>query len=136
MARAARAGTLAARGPPSDTVIAVNRLVDNASKALADFEPLTQEQVDHIVAKASVAALDQHTAAPAALGSFDLTEPGAVRRGPVGPACGPVRPGCPPGTAARSGQSPLTTRSRREGLFVGAQVPSRAHRPRAGTCGP
>ncbi|WP_405996730.1 bifunctional acetaldehyde-CoA/alcohol dehydrogenase [Streptomyces sp. NBC_00829] len=46
---------------PSDTVIAVNRLVDNASKALVGFESLTQEQVDHIVAKASVAALDQHT---------------------------------------------------------------------------
>lgn len=49
-------------GVPSDARIAVNRLVDNASKALADFESLTQEQVDHIVAKASVAALDQHTA--------------------------------------------------------------------------
>ncbi|MFD6229425.1 bifunctional acetaldehyde-CoA/alcohol dehydrogenase [Streptomyces sp. NPDC060232] len=47
---------------PSDARIAVNGLVDNASKALADFEYLTQEQVDHIVAKASVAALDQHTA--------------------------------------------------------------------------
>ncbi|AVZ76729.1 bifunctional acetaldehyde-CoA/alcohol dehydrogenase [Streptomyces lunaelactis] len=46
---------------PSDTAIAVNLLVDNASKALAGFESLTQEQVDHIVAKASVAALDQHT---------------------------------------------------------------------------
>lgn len=49
-------------GTPSDTLIAVNLLVDNASKALADFESFTQEQVDHIVAKASVAALDQHTA--------------------------------------------------------------------------
>lgn len=49
-------------GVPSDARIAVNRLVDNASKALADFDSLTQEQVDHIVAKASVAALDQHTA--------------------------------------------------------------------------
>ncbi len=38
-------------GTPSDTLIAVNLLVDNASKALADFESFTQEQVDHIVAK-------------------------------------------------------------------------------------
>ncbi|AQT75524.1 bifunctional acetaldehyde-CoA/alcohol dehydrogenase [Streptomyces sp. fd1-xmd] len=48
--------------PPSEPSIAVNLLVDNASKALADFESFTQEMVDHIVAKASVAALDQHTA--------------------------------------------------------------------------
>ncbi|MFJ7068265.1 bifunctional acetaldehyde-CoA/alcohol dehydrogenase [Streptomyces sp. NPDC101115] len=47
---------------PSDARIAVDELVDNAAKALADFESFTQEQVDHIVAKASVAALDQHTA--------------------------------------------------------------------------
>ncbi|MEU0665649.1 bifunctional acetaldehyde-CoA/alcohol dehydrogenase [Streptomyces lavendulocolor] len=49
-------------GVPSDARIAVDRLVDHAAKALADLESLTQEQVDHIVAKASVAALDQHTA--------------------------------------------------------------------------
>lgn len=47
---------------PSDTAAAVDRLVDHALKALADYESLTQEQVDHIVAKASVAALDRHTA--------------------------------------------------------------------------
>jgi acetaldehyde dehydrogenase / alcohol dehydrogenase len=35
-------------------------LVDNALKALADYETLTQEQVDHIVKKASVAALHEH----------------------------------------------------------------------------
>ncbi|WP_372404443.1 bifunctional acetaldehyde-CoA/alcohol dehydrogenase [Streptomyces luteireticuli] len=46
---------------PSDTEIAVERLVTNGQKALADYESLTQEQVDRIVAKASVAALDQHT---------------------------------------------------------------------------
>ncbi|KOT90808.1 acetaldehyde dehydrogenase [Streptomyces sp. NRRL F-5755] len=47
---------------PSDTAVAVDRLVENALKALADYESRTQEQVDHIVAKASVAALDRHTA--------------------------------------------------------------------------
>ncbi|GGZ20298.1 bifunctional acetaldehyde-CoA/alcohol dehydrogenase [Streptomyces poonensis] len=47
---------------PSDTAVAVDRLVTAALKALADYETLTQEQVDHIVKKASVAALDQHTA--------------------------------------------------------------------------
>ncbi|MDQ0958097.1 acetaldehyde dehydrogenase/alcohol dehydrogenase [Streptomyces sp. B4I13] len=48
-------------GGPSETAIAVDRLVTNGLKALADYESLTQEQVDHIVKKASVAALDQHT---------------------------------------------------------------------------
>ncbi|MEU0219405.1 bifunctional acetaldehyde-CoA/alcohol dehydrogenase [Streptomyces sp. NPDC006265] len=47
---------------PSDIAVAVDRLVTNALKALADSEVLDQEQVDHIVKKASVAALDQHTA--------------------------------------------------------------------------
>ncbi|MFF4408879.1 bifunctional acetaldehyde-CoA/alcohol dehydrogenase [Streptomyces sp. NPDC001404] len=51
----------AAGTAPSDTAIAVDRLVTNGLKALADYESLTQEQVDRIVAKASVAALDQHT---------------------------------------------------------------------------
>ncbi|WP_314225055.1 bifunctional acetaldehyde-CoA/alcohol dehydrogenase [Streptomyces zaehneri] len=47
---------------PSDTVVAVDQLVAGGLKALADYEALDQEQVDHIVKKASVAALDQHTA--------------------------------------------------------------------------
>lgn len=47
---------------PSDAAVAVDRLVTAGLKALADYEGLTQEQVDHIVKKASVAALDQHTA--------------------------------------------------------------------------
>ncbi|WPP28382.1 bifunctional acetaldehyde-CoA/alcohol dehydrogenase [Streptomyces sp. CL7] len=47
---------------PSDTAVAVDRLVTAGLKALADYEGLSQEQVDHIVKKASVAALDQHTA--------------------------------------------------------------------------
>ncbi|CAL9650450.1 bifunctional acetaldehyde-CoA/alcohol dehydrogenase [Streptomyces sp. enrichment culture] len=58
------AGTATAvpAGAPSDITVAVDRLVTNGMKALADYEDLTQEQVDHIVKKASVAALDQHTA--------------------------------------------------------------------------
>ncbi|MFI6645747.1 bifunctional acetaldehyde-CoA/alcohol dehydrogenase [Streptomyces sp. NPDC050504] len=47
---------------PSDTAVEVDRLVTAGLKALADYETFTQEQVDHIVKKASVAALDQHTA--------------------------------------------------------------------------
>ncbi|MFI8237167.1 bifunctional acetaldehyde-CoA/alcohol dehydrogenase [Streptomyces sp. NPDC085866] len=58
------AGTEAATsvGAPSDIAITVDRLVTNGLKALADYDALTQEQVDHIVKKASVAALDHHTA--------------------------------------------------------------------------
>ncbi|MFF0201443.1 bifunctional acetaldehyde-CoA/alcohol dehydrogenase [Streptomyces sp. NPDC005017] len=55
----------AAAGPapaPTDTAIAVDLLVTNGLKALADYEALDQDQVDHIVKKASVAALDRHTA--------------------------------------------------------------------------
>ena len=37
----------------------VDGLVRNALKALDEFRQLNQEQVDYIVAKASVAALDQ-----------------------------------------------------------------------------
>ncbi|MFL4951367.1 bifunctional acetaldehyde-CoA/alcohol dehydrogenase [Streptomyces sp. MMS24-I31] len=57
-----RPGTGAAVEAPTDIVIAVDRLVADGLKALADYEGLTQEQVDHIVKKASVAALDRHTA--------------------------------------------------------------------------
>ncbi|MFJ9137815.1 bifunctional acetaldehyde-CoA/alcohol dehydrogenase [Streptomyces sp. NPDC102256] len=46
---------------PTDVDIAVDQLVANGLKALADFEELDQERIDHIVKKASVAALDQHT---------------------------------------------------------------------------
>lgn len=49
-------------GGPSDVAIVVDQLVTNGLKALADYETVDQEQVDHIVKKASVAALDQHTA--------------------------------------------------------------------------
>ncbi|WP_188302034.1 bifunctional acetaldehyde-CoA/alcohol dehydrogenase [Streptomyces sp. CBMA123] len=41
--------------------IAVDRLVRNALDALAAYAPFTQEQVDHIVKKASLAALERHT---------------------------------------------------------------------------
>lgn len=47
---------------PSDTAVAVDRLVTAGLKALADYDSFSQEQIDHIVKKASVAALDQHTA--------------------------------------------------------------------------
>ncbi|MGW3148285.1 bifunctional acetaldehyde-CoA/alcohol dehydrogenase [Streptomyces sp. NPDC001177] len=52
----------ASAGAPSDIAIAVDQLVTHGLKALADYEAFTQEQIDHIVKKASVAALDQHTA--------------------------------------------------------------------------
>ncbi|MDH6502476.1 bifunctional acetaldehyde-CoA/alcohol dehydrogenase [Streptomyces sp. SAI-149] len=48
-------------GAPSDIAVTVDRLVTNGLKALADYEDFTQERIDHIVNKASVAALDQHT---------------------------------------------------------------------------
>ena len=38
----------------------INGLVDRAQKALADFANYDQEKIDYIVAKASIAALDQH----------------------------------------------------------------------------
>ncbi|MFI7538973.1 bifunctional acetaldehyde-CoA/alcohol dehydrogenase [Streptosporangium sp. NPDC049376] len=40
----------------------IDALVGDALKALDEYAALTQEQVDHIVKKASVAALDQHAA--------------------------------------------------------------------------
>ncbi|QYX75272.1 bifunctional acetaldehyde-CoA/alcohol dehydrogenase [Streptomyces akebiae] len=54
--------TSTATDAPSRTAVAVDRLVTDGLKALADYDGLTQEQVDHIVKKASVAALDRHTA--------------------------------------------------------------------------
>ncbi|MFD4510318.1 bifunctional acetaldehyde-CoA/alcohol dehydrogenase [Streptomyces sp. NPDC058457] len=56
-----RSATTEPADAPSDIAVAVDRLVTNGLKALADYEGLDQEQVDHIVKKASVAALDQHT---------------------------------------------------------------------------
>lgn len=45
---------------PYDAQVEVNALVENGLKALDEFRLLNQEQVDYIVAKASVAALDKH----------------------------------------------------------------------------
>ncbi|MDQ1034456.1 acetaldehyde dehydrogenase/alcohol dehydrogenase [Streptomyces sp. V3I8] len=59
--RIGNGGSQDSRGGPSDTAIAVERLVTNGLKALADYDSLTQERIDHIVKKASVAALDRHT---------------------------------------------------------------------------
>lgn len=56
-----RPRTASGDGAPSDIAIAVDRLVTDGLKALADYESMDQEQIDHIVKKASVAALDQHT---------------------------------------------------------------------------
>jgi acetaldehyde dehydrogenase / alcohol dehydrogenase len=55
----ARPAAAPADGPTEAEV--VDRLVANGAKALAAYASLSQEQVDLIVAKASVAALDQHT---------------------------------------------------------------------------
>ncbi|MFC4146564.1 bifunctional acetaldehyde-CoA/alcohol dehydrogenase [Micromonospora mangrovi] len=42
--------------------VTIDSLVADGLKALADYDRFTQEQVDHIVRKASVAALDRHAA--------------------------------------------------------------------------
>ncbi|MBM9509857.1 bifunctional acetaldehyde-CoA/alcohol dehydrogenase [Actinacidiphila acididurans] len=62
------AGAAAGAGAPqvaaagtSDLADAIDPLVAGAARALAAYADLTQEQVDHIVAKASVAALDRHS---------------------------------------------------------------------------
>ena len=39
---------------------AIDQLVANAAKALAEYARFTQEDIDHLVKKAAVAALDQH----------------------------------------------------------------------------
>ena len=43
-----------------DVATAIDQLVANATKALAEFSSMTQEDVDRFVKKGSVAALDQH----------------------------------------------------------------------------
>lgn len=45
---------------PIETAVAIDELVAGAVKALDDYTSFTQEQVDQIVKKASVAALSQH----------------------------------------------------------------------------
>src|SRR5664279_2799311 len=49
-----------ADSPEADTARVVDPLVANAMKALEAFHELDQEQIDFIVKKATVAALDQH----------------------------------------------------------------------------
>src|SRR4051794_39284246 len=44
----------------TQTTTAIDELVSRATKALAGYAALSQEQVDHVVKKASVAALGQH----------------------------------------------------------------------------
>ena len=44
----------------SPAVAEVNSLVDKGLRALDEFLKLDQEQIDFIVAKASIAALDKH----------------------------------------------------------------------------
>ncbi|WP_222928317.1 bifunctional acetaldehyde-CoA/alcohol dehydrogenase [Cellulomonas telluris] len=47
-------------GDDAGVAAAVDQLVANATKALAEFERMTQEDVDRFVKKGAVAALDQH----------------------------------------------------------------------------
>ncbi|SUT95419.1 bifunctional acetaldehyde-CoA/alcohol dehydrogenase [Actinobacillus lignieresii] len=59
---------------PYDAQTEVNQLVENGLKALEEFRQLNQEQVDYIVAKASVAALDKHGVL--AMHAYEETERG------------------------------------------------------------
>src|SRR3954454_19766517 len=67
-----RAGAAAPVVAGDGIAAAIDHLVENALKALADFETLDQEQVDHIVKKASVAALHEHVS----LAQFAVRETG------------------------------------------------------------
>jgi acetaldehyde dehydrogenase/alcohol dehydrogenase len=67
-----RAGAAAPVVAGDGITAAIDHLVENALKALADFETLDQEQVDHIVKKASVAALHEHVS----LAQFAVRETG------------------------------------------------------------
>ncbi|WP_375165517.1 bifunctional acetaldehyde-CoA/alcohol dehydrogenase [Cellulomonas sp.] len=53
-------GTALGVGDDAGVAAAVDQLVANATKALAEFERMTQEDVDRFVKKGAVAALDQH----------------------------------------------------------------------------
>ncbi|NUS11504.1 MAG: bifunctional acetaldehyde-CoA/alcohol dehydrogenase [Streptomyces sp.] len=61
--RTAGSGTasVTAGAGADEAAAAVDPLVEGAARALAAYAGLTQEQVDRIVAKASVAALDRHS---------------------------------------------------------------------------
>ena len=54
------AGTALGVSEADEVTQAVDLLVANATKALAEFESMTQEDVDRFVKKGAVAALDQH----------------------------------------------------------------------------
>ncbi|WP_129339610.1 bifunctional acetaldehyde-CoA/alcohol dehydrogenase [Cellulomonas endophytica] len=58
----ATSDTTVADAPGADAAVsrAIDELVANATKALAEYSRFTQEDVDHLVKKAAVAALDQH----------------------------------------------------------------------------
>ena len=57
---AAPAGTALGVSDADAVALAIDELVANATKALAQFESMTQEDVDRFVKKGAVAALDQH----------------------------------------------------------------------------
>lgn len=59
-APAAPAAPAPAAGPDLAVAAAIDELVANAAKALAQYASFDQEQVDRLVKKAAVAALDQH----------------------------------------------------------------------------
>ncbi|SDS32460.1 acetaldehyde dehydrogenase / alcohol dehydrogenase [Paraoerskovia marina] len=67
---------MAARSKTPETVAGteIDVLVANGLKALADYGSFTQEQIDHIVTKASIAALHEH-------GSLALQAVAETRRG-------------------------------------------------------
>ena len=48
--------------PDTDTQAMIDALADKGATALKEFRNFTQEQVDHIVHQAALAALDQHMA--------------------------------------------------------------------------
>ncbi|TFH70425.1 bifunctional acetaldehyde-CoA/alcohol dehydrogenase [Cellulomonas sp. HD19AZ1] len=54
------AGTALGVSEADAVALAIDELVANATKALAQFESMTQEDVDRFVKKGAVAALDQH----------------------------------------------------------------------------
>ncbi|MCG2801446.1 MAG: hypothetical protein L6311_05020, partial [Cellulomonas sp.] len=59
-AAAAPGAPAPAAGPDPKIAAAIDELVANATKALAQYASFDQEQIDRLVKKAAVAALDQH----------------------------------------------------------------------------
>src|SRR5690242_13933032 len=58
---AAPAAASSSRSDPPSVERAVDALVTNGQEALREYADYTQEQIDHIVRKASLAALAEHT---------------------------------------------------------------------------